>query len=390
MATSSEPWFHLKARICSAIAALLAVSRGFHGKSSLGHVFVIECPEGTDKGSDGHREDTKFLLEGLRAEGFDADSIFFTDNTADDVLLEVASSSIAFVSRVDPGVYPTCSMGKYFEFLGKLSERGVLAFNHPNDMAAIGSKKSLILLRGLPLSVNDTVVYNSMASLTSSFPRNLERSLQKGGRVLKQNRGSKGEGVWWIRANEEKPVLPIHAGTIIRAVEASNNREVVQTLGQFSRETLAQYFSENNEMVHMEFLPRISEGEIRLVITGRKVIHVVEKRPKAVNGGDGFSANLEAGAQHIWTRPEEWPQVVSPFYSSLDEMLNRMGARTPPALWTADFIRTTSETGSTHFVLSEVNANCVGFKSNPSMGRDLAVWVREEVQRKQNKCVLSM
>jgi len=256
MATSSEPWFHLKARICSAIAALLAVSRGFHGKSSLGHVFVIECPEGTDKGSDGHREDTKFLLEGLRAEGFDADSIFFTDNTADDVLLEVASSSIAFVSRVDPGVYPTCSMGKYFEFLGKLSERGVLAFNHPNDMAAIGSKKSLILLRGLPLSVNDTVVYNSMASLTSSFPRNLERSLQKGGRVLKQNRGSKGEGfifvqyflyliltfsdlssgVWWIRANEEKPVLPIHAGTIIRAVEASNNREV--SLQSFSITTL--------------------------------------------------------------------------------------------------------------------------------------------------------
>jgi hypothetical protein len=61
------------------------------------------------------------------------------------------------------------------------------------------------------------------------------------------------------------------------------------------------------------------------------VIHVVEKRPKPLSSGLGFSANLEAGAQHVWAKPEEWPEVVLPFYASLDEMLRRMHARSPPS-----------------------------------------------------------
>mmetsp|Transcript_10714 Transcript_10714/g.32496 ORF Transcript_10714/g.32496 Transcript_10714/m.32496 type:complete len:409 (-) Transcript_10714:912-2138(-) len=392
------------------------------------HVAVIECPGGTDKARDGHRADTKYLLRGLRAEGMDAEAFFYTDATFDEVLVRIASRSDAFVSRVDPGVYTECTMDRYYQFLLKLDELGVMAFNHPDDMVAMGSKKSLINLLGLPLSVNDTLVYSSWRDFKRYFPRTLERAIAAGGRVLKQNRGSKGEGVWWVQVYEEWEKTeggngdaegssdPEDGGdgednatkevsakepsyslswpfgnrrvtdkTIIRAVEASDNREVVTTLGNFTQETCAQYLEDSGEIIDMEYLPRIREGEIRLVIAGRRVVYVVEKRPAHIERtGDGFSANLDAGAKHIWSGPEAWPQVVLPFYENLDEMLRRMGARNPPALWTADFIRT-GTADDTHFVLSEVNANCVGFKAHPQMGRDLAAWVRHELERKKLK-----
>ena len=441
------PLAHVWALLAAAVALIVGLGLAFgDGKyEARPHVAVIECPGGTDKGPDGHRVDTKYLLRGLRAEGMDADAIFYTDDTFEETLVKIASRSDAFVSRVDPGDYASCTMDRYYAFLRRLDELGVMAFNHPDDMVAMGSKKSLINLLGLPLSVNDTLIYSSWREFKRIFPRTLERAVKAGGRVLKQNRGSKGEGVWWVQIYEEEedgpaapdgppaeaaegsegvagdprpdagapapkagaggapggadgdgrpPVAPIlfpwsfgrrrvTDKTIIRAVEASDNREIVTTLGNFTRETCSKYLQDEGEIIDMEYLPRIKEGEIRLVVAGRRVVYVVEKRPKQLNNnGDGFSANLDAGAKHIWSGPEKWPEVVLPFYESLDEMLGRMGARAPPALWTADFIRT-GDPENTVYALSEVNANCVGFKANPSLGNDLARWVKMEMQRKR-------
>lgn len=341
-------------------------------------VVVLECPGGTDKGADGHREDTAHLLKGLRAEGLEPSVLFYTDATADDVLSK-ASLSDAFISRVDPGIYPSCTMTSYYDFLRRLSNLGVVTFNHPDDMEAMGAKKSLLSLIGLSFAVNDTNSYRSLNEFERYFPKNLERSISAGGRVLKQNRGSKGEGVWWVQVDDGHAAPSrVTTKTVVKAVEASDNKELTMPLKTFISQICAEYFSSSGEIIDMEFLPRISEGEIRLVLTGRTVIHVVEKRPKPLSSGLGFSANLEAGAQHVWAKPEEWPQVVLPFYASLDEMLRRMQARSPPALWTADFIRAGSAHDTT-FVLSEINANCVGFKAHPEMGRDLAKWVRQAV-----------
>jgi len=287
------------------------------------------------------------------------------------------------------------------------------------------------------------MIYSSWRQFKRYFPRTLERAMAVGGRVLKQNRGSKGEGVWWVQVYEEEPEKPekpekpakdaaadvvveavegagesqsnttvvdttaaiqekegpkttfdfswpfgnrrVTDKTIIRAVEASDNREVVTTLGNFTQETCSQYLRDDGEIIDMEYLPRIREGEIRLILAGRRVVYVVEKRPAQIDQtGEGFSANLDAGAKHIWSGPEKWPQVVLPFYEHLDEMMQRMGAKNPPALWTADFIRRGTSDDTT-FVLSEVNANCVGFKAHPKMGRDLAAWVRHELERKNVK-----
>ena len=94
----------------------------------------------------------------------------------------------------------------------------------------------------------------------------------------------------------------------------------------------------------------------------------------------GFSANLDAGAKHVWHRPEDFPEVVQPFMRQLDELLKRLDVQEAPILWTADFIRDGPVDG-TKFVLSEINASCVGFKANPELAVELVRSISERLNQ---------
>eukprot|EP00640_Fibrocapsa_japonica_P006695 CAMPEP_0113935766 /NCGR_PEP_ID=MMETSP1339-20121228/2851_1 /TAXON_ID=94617 /ORGANISM="Fibrocapsa japonica" /LENGTH=180 /DNA_ID=CAMNT_0000938025 /DNA_START=646 /DNA_END=1188 /DNA_ORIENTATION=- /assembly_acc=CAM_ASM_000762 len=152
------------------------------------------------------------------------------------------------------------------------------------------------------------------------------------------------------------------------------------TLREFTEQVVVNYYTSDewsesslDGMIDMEFLPRISEGEIRLIVAGREATHIVEKKPKASDAEDDiyFSANLGADAEHKWQAPETWPQVVEPFKSHLNEVLDRLGVSEPPILWTADFIRT-GHGANTTFVLSEINSSCVGFSAFPELAQNIA------------------
>jgi len=55
----------------------------------------------------------------------------------------------------------------------------------------------------------------------------------------------------------------------------------------------------------MTFLPRISEGELRILMVGRTPIFVVFKKPAA--GADSFSATLFSGAVYKYDLPDKYP-----------------------------------------------------------------------------------
>lgn len=58
-----------------------------------------------------------------------------------------------------------------------------------------------------------------------------------------------------------------------------------------------QYIVGNDGMlVDMKFLPRIKEGEIRILLVGNKPLFVVHKKP--AEQADAFSATLFSGAQY--------------------------------------------------------------------------------------------
>lgn len=68
---------------------------------------------------------------------------------------------------------------------------------------------------------------------------------------------------------------------------------------------------ENGMLVDMRFLPRIKEGEIRILMVGSKPIFVVHKKPAET--ADSFSATLFSGAKYRYDKPEEWKKLIDFF-----------------------------------------------------------------------------
>jgi len=119
--------------------------------------------------------------------------------------------------------------------------------------------------------------------------------------------------------------------------------------------------------VDMRFMPRIVEGEIRILLVGPHPVFVVHKKP--AEGGDAFSATLFSGAKYTYQKPEEWQELVDMFAEARPVIAENLGGDNIPLIWTADFmLADDDETGEDTYVLGEINCSCVGFTSELDMG----------------------
>jgi hypothetical protein len=115
-------------------------------------------------------------------------------------------------------------------------------------------------------------------------------------------------------------------------------------------------------MVDMPFLPRIKEGELRVLMIGDNPSYIIHKKPKATTGA--FSATLFSGATYSYHLPEEYPQLATLLINSLPTIKSELTVSQLPLFWTADFILDTNKDGNDLYVLSEVNCSCVGIPEN--------------------------
>jgi hypothetical protein len=139
-------------------------------------------------------------------------------------------------------------------------------------------------------------------------------------------------------------------------------------------------------MIDMPYLPRIKEGEIRLLMVGEKPVFAIHKKPKKDN--EAFSATLFSGAEYTYSKPENWKPLVEVFQKNLPLIFEKLGNVKVPLLWTADFILDDDENQNDKYVLSEVNCSCVGFSTQLDLGiQDL---IAEEAVERVKKKYLEM
>ena len=128
-----------------------------------------------------------------------------------------------------------------------------------------------------------------------------------------------------------------------------------------------QYIVGNHGMlVDMRFLPRITVGEIRILMVGSEPIFVVHKKP--TEGEDSFSATLFSGATYTYDSPDKWERLISEFLQELPTISSTLGSNDIPLIWTADFILDYDDDGKDKYVLGEINCSCVGFTSHLEEG----------------------
>ncbi|MBO2536122.1 Cj0069 family protein [Rummeliibacillus suwonensis] len=338
-------------------------------------VIFFEVKGGSDKGPDGYRKDTMPMVNALQQRGQEAEVIFFDVAKQQEIFDYVKNHAIAYVSRINPGNLKDESA--YFSMLRQLCEEGIIGMPHPDAMIGYGAKDALVKLTDTSLVPSDTYAYYTIEEFKNNFPK----SLTHGIRVLKQNRGSTGEGIWRVQVVDELPseVTQVPLTAKVKCTEAKDNHVEYFELGAFMDFCEQYIVGDNGMLVDMRFLPRIKEGEIRLFMLHNHPINVVHKKP--ADSEEAFSATLFSGANYRYDKPEDWKELVDTFLQQLPEIMKLLGGYDLPLIWTADFILDTDELENDCYILGEMNCSCVGFTSELELAHNIA----EEIITKISK-----
>lgn len=332
------------------------------------HVIIFEARGGSDKGKYGFRNDSKPIIDSLKKRGWTAEIVFYSDKDRGEIYRYTINKADAYISRVNPGNLES-EVG-YFQMLRELVANGVEGLPHPDAMIAYGAKNSVEKLKGTAIVPDDVYTYYDFDTLKEQFPK----SLLKGVRVLKQNRGSTGEGIWRVEvldADKYKKSKSIPLDANIKLTEAKDNHTEEKTLQEFMEFCIQYLTGKNGMLLDMPFLERIVEGEIRVLMLRDTVVNIVHKKPADTE--DAFSATLFSGAKYRYDKPEQWPDLVKSVYDSLPIIQSRLGNYDLPLIWTADFILDTDKnTGKDKYILGEINASCVGFTTYLELSENIA------------------
>jgi hypothetical protein len=152
--------------------------------------------------------------------------------------------------------------------LRDLAARGPWVSAHPDTIVKMGTKEVLYRTRELGWGA-DTRLYATVEEFRSEF----EDSLSEGRpRVLKQNRGNGGIGVW-------KVALLDRTG-LVRVQHAAPRDDVTEDmpLDEFMNRCTP-YFANDGRLIDQPFAFRLSEGMIRAYLVERDVVGFARQEP---------------------------------------------------------------------------------------------------------------
>jgi hypothetical protein len=223
----------------------------------------------------------------------------------------------------------------------------------------MGTKEVLYRTRALGWGV-DTQLYRTASDFRDGFPARLRAS---GPRVVKQNRGNDGCGVWKVE------LLSAQAGglTTVRVLQALRG-SLPEELPL--RDFIARckgYFADDGCIIDQPFQPRLPEGMIRCYMAGGKVAGFGHQLIKALippppEGPDSPAAQPGPRIMHgpdatqfqrLRTKMEaEWVPRMLPLLG--------LDAAALPAVWDADFLYGPRDAaGADSYVLCEINVSSV-------------------------------
>jgi hypothetical protein len=290
----------------------------------------------------------------LAARGIDAEPAVYADDMADEVYEQLmgADGVLVWVNPLDDGRTRAKLDPLLRDVAAKGPDRGPWVSAHPDVILKMGVKEVLHRTKHLGWGA-DTRLYRSVEEFRDAFPV----SLSDGPRVLKQNRGNAGQGIWRVERH----------GADVTVLEAPRG-SVPQTLPLETFMTRCEaYFGWGGCIVDQPFQPRLPDGMIRCYMGGDKVAgfgHQLIKAliapptegpdspdaqpgPRVMHGPDAAQfAALRSKMEREWT-----PQMMQVLGIEAAEL---------PIIWDADFLYgPRTATGEDTYVLCEINVSCV-------------------------------
>jgi len=219
----------------------------------------------------------------------------------------------------------------------------------------------------------DTVGFYSPEDMQTEFPKTI--AFQP--RVVKQNRGSAGEGIWIIKlksgeycstygeksaADDDMLILTeandshVEEHTVAEFMEFCVNGRSDKS-GEWKSVGTGKYFEGGKEaggqMVDQRFLPRIEEGEARFMMIGKELYRIEHYKYLGGVGGETVTTIHPPDAEEFAKTKAKLLEDIEPIMKALGKDMSAL-----PLLWAADFIPIDNH--STPYVVGEFNCSCLG------------------------------
>ena len=328
---------------------------------------------GSDKGPDGNRVDSIPIANGVIAAGGACDLILYDSEKNAESTAEFESLTAgydALIVRINPGQLSQGTsegtQARFDDLMNRYISEGKLVWSSPKIQTQMGAKDALVKIGNLNCGLEDTLAYYSETELVEGFKKTC--AFQP--RVIKQNRGSAGEGIWlcwlWDKATDKKvevyPSATLGASSLdddgyVKLMEMNDNHVEYHTVKEFMvfcvsgpggegagtwtstfpGEYLEGGKAAGGQLVDQRLLPRIDEGEVRILMAGDTCQMAIHKKPM----GGGLSA-VGGNSEYTYYKPSDpkYSGLVQKLYADIPTLLPCMDlAGEPlPLLWTADYI----------------------------------------------------
>jgi hypothetical protein len=165
---------------------------------------------GSDKGPDGNRVDSIPIANSVIAAGGACDLILYDAEKHEDFVAGTDKYD-ALIVRINPGQLsqgtPEGTQKRFDDLMNLYIGKGKLVWSSPKIQTQMGAKDALVCIKDLGCGLPDTLAFYSEEELSAGF----KATCAYQPRVIKQNRGSAGEGIWlcWL-ATAAKEMVPLH------------------------------------------------------------------------------------------------------------------------------------------------------------------------------------
>ncbi|MHB1953284.1 MAG: Cj0069 family protein [Sulfobacillus sp.] len=237
------------------------------------------------------------------------------------------------------------------EMLREVASQGVFVSTHPDVILKLGTKEVLFQTREMGWG-GDIYLYKTIEELREQLSIRLATGES---RVLKQNRGNNGIGVWRVElvdaTQKENPTV-----RVIHALR--NSSEEQMPLSTFI-DQCKQYFDGDGQMIDQPFHSPLPNGMIRCYMShnqvvgfGHQYVTALLREPK----------EPKPRIYHPETKPEFQAlktKMENEWLPQLQELLN-IETESTPVIWDADFLYgPKTATGEDTYVLCEINVSSV-------------------------------
>jgi hypothetical protein len=373
---------------------------------------------GSDKGPDGNRIDSIPIANGVIAAGGACDLLLYDSSgaSADENTAKFSAQAAkydALIVRINPGQLsqgtPEGTQAKFDDLMNKYISEGKLVWSSPKIQTQMGAKDALVKIGKLGCGLPDTLAYYDAENLEKGF----KACCAYQPRVIKQNRGSAGEGIWlcWLAKKDDNSLVPfteypakslkasddglsvetdasLGDDDFLKLMEMNDNHVEYHTVKEFMTFCVGGPEAEGagtwtstfpgkyldggkaagGQLVDQRLLPRIDEGEVRILMAGDTCQMAVHKKPM----GGGLSA-VGGNSAYTYYTPEDakYKNMIATLYKDIPTLLPAMGldGEPLPLLWTCDYIPKNPEgwdkaenadDATTEYVVGEFNCSCVG------------------------------